>query len=41
MPFKSKRQRSWMWANKPSMAKSWTKKYGSKIKGSKKKRGKK
>lgn len=32
MPFKSKKQRAWMWANKPDMAKEWTEKYGSKIK---------
>ncbi len=24
MPFKSEKQRRWMWANKPEMAKSWT-----------------
>jgi hypothetical protein len=32
MPFKSLKQRKWMWANKPEMARKWTKKYGSKIK---------
>ncbi len=32
MPFKSKKQRAWMWANKPAMAKRWAKKYGTKIK---------
>jgi hypothetical protein len=32
MPFRSHKQRRWMWANKPSMAKKWTKKYGSKPK---------
>ncbi len=31
MPFRSKAQRAWMWANKPKLAKRWTKKYGSKI----------
>ena len=31
MPFKSVKQRKWMWANKHKMAKAWTKKYGSKI----------
>ena len=31
MPFKSKKQKKWMWANKPAMAKKWTKKYGSKV----------
>jgi hypothetical protein len=25
MPFKSERQRRWMWANKPAMAKRWAK----------------
>ena len=28
----------WMYANKPELAKRWTKKYGSKIKKSKKKK---
>ncbi len=28
MPFKSKKQEKWMWANKPEMAKKWEKKYG-------------
>lgn len=23
MPFKSEKQRKWMWANKPEMAKKW------------------
>lgn len=31
MPFKSTKQRNWMYANKPKLAKKWTKKYGSKI----------
>ena len=31
MPFKSSKQKSWMYANKPALAKKWTKKYGSKI----------
>jgi len=34
MPFKSKKQRSWMYANIPTVAKKWTKKYGSKIRKS-------
>jgi len=38
MPFRSKKQMKWMFANKPSMAKKWVKKYGSKIKKSKKKK---
>lgn len=31
MPFRSERQRRWMWANKPEMARKWTDKYGSSI----------
>lgn len=30
MPFKSEKQRKWMWANKPELAKKWSDKYGSK-----------
>ena len=30
MPFKSKKQRAWMFANKPALAHRWAKKYGSK-----------
>lgn len=30
MPFKSKAQRKWMYANKPKMAKEWSKKTKSK-----------
>ena len=26
MPFKSEKQRKWMWANEPEMAKKWSKK---------------
>ncbi len=37
MPFKSAKQKKWMWANKPELAKKWTKKYGKKIKRGKKK----
>jgi hypothetical protein len=29
MPFKSKAQRRYMWAKHPSIARRWTKKYGS------------
>ena len=29
MPFKSKKQQSFMWAKKPSIAKKWTKTYDS------------
>ena len=31
MPFKSEAQRKFLWANKPEIAKEWTKEYGSKI----------
>ena len=31
MPFRSEKQRSWMWANKPAMARKWTKEHGSTI----------
>ena len=31
MPFQSEKQKKWMWANKPEMAREWTSKYGSKI----------
>lgn len=41
MPFKSIRQRKYLWAKKPSMAKRWTKKYGSKVVKSKAKKTKK
>ena len=41
MPFKSKKQRKWMHANKPEMAKKWEKKYqkGGKTKGPSHKKG--
>ncbi len=32
MPFKSAKQRRFLYAKKPAIAKRWTKKYGSKIK---------
>lgn len=32
MPFKSKRQRRYLFAKKPKIAKRWAKKYGYKIK---------
>jgi hypothetical protein len=38
MPFKSVKQRKWMYANKPALAKKWTKKYGSGIVKKKKKK---
>jgi len=37
MPFKSLKQRKYLWAKHPDIAKRWTKKYGSKIKKGKKK----
>jgi hypothetical protein len=37
MPFKSEKQRKYLWAKHPEIAKKWTKKYGSKIKNKKKK----
>lgn len=35
MPFKSEKQRSYMFAKKPKLAKKWAKKYGTKISKSK------
>lgn len=32
MPFKSRKQEKWMWANKPKIARKWANKYGSKLK---------
>lgn len=32
MPYKSKKQRAYLHANKPKLAKKWDKKYGTKIK---------
>lgn len=37
MPFKSEKQKRWMYANKPEMAKEWSDKYGSKPKKTSKK----
>jgi hypothetical protein len=37
-PFRSARQRRFMWARHPKIAKRWTSKYGSKIRPSKKQR---
>ena len=36
MPFKSEKQRRYLYKNEPAVAKKWTKKYGSKISKSKK-----
>ena len=30
MPFKSEKQKGWLWANRPDIAKKWTSEYGSK-----------
>ena len=32
MPFKSEKQRRYLFKNKPALAKKWTRKYGSKVK---------
>ena len=32
MPFKSKKQRAFLYSQKPKLAKKWAKKYGNKIK---------
>jgi hypothetical protein len=31
MPFKSAKQRRFLWAKRPDIARKWTEKYGSKI----------
>ena len=31
MPFKSEKQRKYLWANEPEIAKNWTEEYGSKV----------
>lgn len=36
MPFKSEKQRKFLWLKKPDLARKWTDKYGSKIVPSKK-----
>ena len=41
MPFKSVKQRKYMWAKHPDIAKRWTSKYGSKVVKSKSKKKKK
>lgn len=41
MPFKSEKQRRWMYANEPEMAERWSKKYGNKIEKSARKRKRK
>jgi len=37
VPFKSEKQRRYLWKNEPKIAKEWTKMYGSKVVGKKKK----
>ncbi len=41
MPFRSERQRAFMWSKHEKIAKKWTKKYGSKIVKKKKAKKKK
>lgn len=36
MPFRSTKQRRWMFANKPKLAKKWARKYGTKPRRKKK-----
>ena len=38
MPFRSKKQRAYLFINKPKLAKRWAKKYGTKIVKTKKRR---
>ena len=38
MPFKSEKQRAFLWTNKPEIAQRWTKKYGAEIKPKRKKK---
>ena len=38
VPFKSEKQRRYLYKNEPAVAKKWTKKYGSKIKAKKRKK---
>ena len=41
MPFRSEKQRRYLWAKEPEIAREWTDKYGSKIVKKKKKKKKK
>jgi|TARA_R110000744_G_scaffold142285_2_gene253871 hypothetical protein len=41
MPFRSEKQRRYLWKNHPKMAKKWTDEHGSKPVGKKKKKSKK
>ena len=38
MPFRSEKQRRWLWKNEPDIAQKWSDKYGSKPKKSSKKK---
>jgi len=38
MPFKSVKQRKYLWAKHPGIARKWTKKYGSKIRSKKRRK---
>tara|TARA_R100000781_G_scaffold107038_1_gene71132 strand:+ start:365 stop:487 length:123 start_codon:yes stop_codon:yes gene_type:complete len=40
MPFKSEKQRRYLWKNNPKLAKEWAEKYGSKPKKKKRKKKK-
>ena len=40
MPFKSAKQRKYMWAKHPDIARKWTDKYGSKVQSKKSKKRK-
>lgn len=37
MPFRSEKQRRWLWANRPDIAKKWSAKYGTKPRPKKRK----
>lgn len=39
MPFKSEKQRRYLYAKEPAIARSWASKYGNKTKGGGKKKG--
>jgi|TARA_R110002020_G_scaffold146562_1_gene321195 hypothetical protein len=41
MPFKSEKQRRYLWKNNPKLAREWEEKYGSKTKKKKRKKRKK
>lgn len=41
MPFRSEKQRAWMFANKPKMAEKWAKEHGTAIQKKEKKEKKK